>query len=43
MTGHAPELAAQLGMREERLPVLLKPFSKEQLSAKVRDTLSRAG
>jgi two-component system cell cycle sensor histidine kinase/response regulator CckA len=43
MTGHAPELAAQLGTREATLPVLLKPFSKEQLSAKVRDTLSKAG
>jgi DNA-binding NtrC family response regulator len=43
MTGHAPELTAQLGKLDTRLPVLLKPFSKEQLSAKVRDTLSKAG
>jgi DNA-binding NtrC family response regulator len=43
MTGHAPELTVQLGEGDPRLPVLLKPFSKEQLSAKVRDTLSRAG
>ncbi|HWB42572.1 MAG TPA: response regulator [Gemmatimonadales bacterium] len=40
MTGHAPELTVQLDARDERMPVLLKPFSKEQLSAKVRDALA---
>ena len=40
MTGHAPELTAQLGLRAPRLPVLLKPFTAEQLSVKVRDVLA---
>jgi DNA-binding NtrC family response regulator len=39
MTGHAPELTVNLDVRDARLPLLLKPFSKEQLSAKVRETL----
>ena len=40
MTGHAPELTAQLELRESSLPVLLKPFTAEQLLGKVRDTLA---
>ena len=40
MTGHAPELTVHLDLRESPLPVLLKPFSKEQLSGKVRKALS---
>jgi DNA-binding NtrC family response regulator len=40
MTGHAPELTAQLDLRESPLPVLLKPFTAEQLLGKVRDTLA---
>jgi two-component system cell cycle sensor histidine kinase/response regulator CckA len=39
MTGHAPELTAQLDLRQSPLPVLLKPFTAEQLLEKVRDTL----
>ena len=41
MTGHAPELTVQLGLRDFPLPVLLKPFTGEQLLGKVRDTLAR--
>ena len=40
MTGHAPELTAQLDLRASPLPVLLKPFTAEQLLGKVRDTLA---
>jgi DNA-binding NtrC family response regulator len=40
MTGHAPELTAQLDLRDSPLPVLLKPFTAEQLLGKVRDTLA---
>jgi len=40
MTGHAPELTTQLDLRESPLPVLLKPFTAEQLLGKVRDTLA---
>jgi len=40
MTGHAPELTAQLDLRDSPLPVLLKPFTAEQLVGKVRDTLA---
>ena len=43
MTGHALELTAQLGVRESPLPLLLKPFSAEQLLAKVRDALIEEG
>jgi two-component system cell cycle sensor histidine kinase/response regulator CckA len=39
MTGHAPELTARLDLRNSPLPVLLKPFTADQLFAKVRDTL----
>jgi CheY-like chemotaxis protein len=39
MTGHAPELTVQLGLRESPLPVLLKPFSATQLLGKVREAL----
>jgi two-component system, cell cycle sensor histidine kinase and response regulator CckA len=39
MTGHAPELTAHLDLRESPLPVLLKPFTAEQLLGKVRETL----
>jgi CheY-like chemotaxis protein len=40
MTGHSLELTSRLGLRESPLPVLLKPFSAEQLLGKVRDTLA---
>ena len=40
MTGHAPELTVQLELRDSPLPVLLKPFTAEQLLGKVRDTLA---
>ena len=40
MTGHALELTVQLDLRDTRLPVLLKPFSKDQLFAKVKDALA---
>jgi two-component system cell cycle sensor histidine kinase/response regulator CckA len=40
MTGHAPELTAHLRLRDTPLPVLLKPFTAEQLVGKVRDTLA---
>jgi DNA-binding NtrC family response regulator len=43
MTGHAPELTAQLDLRDSPLPVLLKPFTAEQLLGKVRDTLAGEG
>ena len=43
MTGHAPELTAQLELRDSSLPVLLKPFTGEQLLGKVRETLSGGG
>jgi DNA-binding NtrC family response regulator len=43
MTGHAPELTAQLDLRDSRLPVLLKPFTAEQLLGKVRATLAGEG
>jgi len=43
MTGHAPELTAQLARRDSPLPVLLKPFTAEQLLGKVRDTLAGEG
>jgi two-component system, cell cycle sensor histidine kinase and response regulator CckA len=39
MTGHALELTVQLDPQNNRLPVLLKPFSKEQLTSKVRDAI----
>lgn len=41
MTGHAPELTVQLELRNPRFPVLLKPFSAEQLVIKVREALAR--
>jgi two-component system cell cycle sensor histidine kinase/response regulator CckA len=43
MTGHAPELTVQLDLRDAPLPVLLKPFTAEQLLGKVRDTLAGEG
>jgi CheY-like chemotaxis protein len=43
MTGHALELTAQLGVRESPLPLLLKPFSAEQLLAKVREVFIGEG
>jgi CheY-like chemotaxis protein len=43
MTGHAPELTAQLNLRDLPLPVLLKPFTAAQLLGKVRDTLAGEG
>ena len=43
MTGHALELTAQLGVRESPLPLLLKPFSTDQLLAKVREALIEEG
>jgi DNA-binding NtrC family response regulator len=43
MTGHAPELTKQLELRDSRFPVLLKPFSAEQLIARVREVLALDG
>ena len=40
MTGHAPQLTALLELRDAPLPVLLKPFTSEQLIGKVRDVLA---
>ena len=40
MTGHAPELTAQLDLRDSPIPVLLKPFTAEELLGKVRETLA---
>jgi two-component system, cell cycle sensor histidine kinase and response regulator CckA len=40
MTGHAPQLTALLQDRDLVLPLLLKPFTAEQLSAKVREVLA---
>ena len=40
MTGHAQELSAQLASLSAPLPVLLKPFTAEQLWSKVRETLA---
>jgi two-component system, cell cycle sensor histidine kinase and response regulator CckA len=43
MTGHALELTAQLGGQQTPLPLLLKPFSADQLLAKVREALIDEG
>ena len=43
MTGHAPELTAKLDHRDSPVPVLLKPFTAEELLGKVRDTLAGEG
>jgi CheY-like chemotaxis protein len=40
MTGHSLELTSRLGLRDSRLPVLLKPFTADQLLGKVRDMLA---
>ena len=40
MTGHALELTAKLDLGESPMPVLLKPFTAEQLLGKVRETLA---
>ena len=40
MTGHAPELTAKLDHSDSPLPVLLKPFTAQELLGKVRDTLA---
>ena len=40
MTGHALELTVELELRDSRLPVLLKPFTAQQLLTKVREELS---
>ncbi len=39
MTGHAAELSTQLEHQEPRLPLLLKPFTAEQLLRTVRRVL----
>jgi two-component system, cell cycle sensor histidine kinase and response regulator CckA len=41
MTGHAPELTAQLEVRNAKFPLLLKPFSAQQLLARVREVLAQ--
>jgi DNA-binding NtrC family response regulator len=39
MTGHAAELSAQLEERDPALPLLLKPFTSQQLIKTVRTAL----
>jgi DNA-binding NtrC family response regulator len=39
MTGHAAELSAQLERRDPALPILLKPFTSQQLIKTVRTIL----
>ena len=40
MTGHAAELSAQLERRDPSVPLLLKPFTSQQLVKTVRHVLS---
>jgi hypothetical protein len=42
MTGHAAELSGQLEQRSLQLPILLKPFTSEQLLGTVRSALGQA-
>jgi DNA-binding NtrC family response regulator len=42
MTGHAAELSAQLEQRDPSLPLLLKPFTTQQLLKTVRSALGEA-
>ena len=42
MTGHAAELSSQLEQRSPQLPILLKPFTSEQLLGSVRRVLGQA-
>jgi two-component system cell cycle sensor histidine kinase/response regulator CckA len=42
MTGHAAELSGQLEQRNPQLPILLKPFTSEQLLGAVRRALGQA-
>ena len=39
MTGHAAELSGQLEARDPSLPLLLKPFTSQQLIKTVRKAL----
>ena len=43
MTGYAGEALKQRGLPENDAPCLPKPFSPEELAAKVRESLDRAG
>lgn len=42
MTGHAAELSSQLDQRTPQLPILLKPFTSDQLLVTVRRALGQA-
>lgn len=39
MSGYAPNLLVQLGIRESRFPVLMKPFTAEELASQMRQVL----
>lgn len=43
MTGHAAELSAQLERRDPSVPLLLKPFTSQQLLKLVRGALAEDG
>jgi CheY-like chemotaxis protein len=40
MSGYAPNLLAQFGLDESPFPLLLKPFTAEQLARQVKDLLT---
>lgn len=41
MTGHAPELLGRMGLRTSRLPLLMKPFTVDQLVRQVEKALGQ--